>query len=184
MSRSRFAISFGAHLELDLVVGDETTAEAVVVPQDVNLILDETRVIEDTRETPQDVLAGAHQQRSLRPGSVVATAREALPLLLQAVVYDFARTPPTSPEFVFDALLNAFEEARRRGVAQLSVKPLGTAHAGLEPSAFLNVLASVCYSAAELGTTLRRVHLLLPSRAELARYELLLQEVTGRRERP
>ena len=53
----------------------------------------------------------------------------------------------------------------------MAVQPLGTAHAGLEAARFLRLLTQICYSSAELGTTVRRVHLLLPSPDELARYE-------------
>ena len=48
---------------------------------------------------------------------------------------------------------------------------------------FLGLLAQVCYSSAEMGTTLRRVHLLLPSPEELLRYEVLLQTLVERRGR-
>ncbi len=63
------------------------------------------------------------------------------------------------------------------------MQPLGTAHAGLDPALFLGLLAQVCYSSAEMGTTLRRVHLLLPSPEELVRYEVLLQTLVERRGR-
>ena len=46
-----------------------------------------------------------------------------------------------------------------------------------------SLLAQVCYSSAEMGTTLRRVHLLLPSPEELVRYEVLLQTLVERRGR-
>ena len=50
MSRSRLALSFGEKLDLDLVVGDAPppATGAVVVPQDVHLILGEVGPLEDT----------------------------------------------------------------------------------------------------------------------------------------
>ena len=102
---------------------------------------------------------------------------------MQAIVYDFDHTPPAREVHVFEALLAAFEEARTRGLRSLAVQPLGTAHAGLDPARFLGLLAQVCYSSAEMGTTLRRVHLLLPSPEELVRYEVLLQTLVERRGR-
>jgi len=186
MTRSRLALSFGEKLDLDLVVGDAPppATGAVVVPQDVHLILGEVGPLEDTRETPEQVLAASAQDRPKRPGSiVVAPAREGSPLLVQAIVYDFDHTPPAREVHVFEALLAAFEEARTRGLRSVAVQPLGTAHAGLDPSRFLGLLAQVCYTSAEMGTTLRRVHLLLPSPEELVRYEVLLQTLVERRGR-
>lgn len=178
MARSRVALSFGKALELDLVMGEDPppATGAVVVPQDVHLILGDAAATIEERETPEQVLASASQERPRRPGSiVVAPAREGAPLLVQAIVYDFDRQPPAREVHVFEALLAAFEEARTRGLKTLAVQPLGTAHAGLTPDRFLSLLVQVCYSSAEMGTTLRRVHLLLPSPDELARYESLLQ---------
>ena len=59
MTRSRMALSFGERLDLDLLVGEDPPplTGAMVVPQDVHLILGETGPIEDTRETPEQVLA-------------------------------------------------------------------------------------------------------------------------------
>jgi hypothetical protein len=177
VGRSRLALSFGKALELDLVMGEEPppSTGAFVVPQDVHLILGDVGPIED-RETPEQVLASAAQERPRRPGSiVVAASREGAPLVLQAIVYDFDRSPPAREVHVFEALLAAFEEARTRGLRSMAVQPLGTAHAGLAPERFLGLLVQVCYSSAEMGTTVRRVHLLLASPDELSRYEALLQ---------
>jgi hypothetical protein len=186
MTRSRMALSFGERLDLDLMVGEEPPplTGAMVVAQDVHLILGESGPIEDTRETPEQVLAAAAPQRPRRPGSVVIGApRDGAPLLLQAIVYDFDRSPPAREIHVFEALIAAFEEARARGLRSLAVQPLGTAHDGLTPERFLKLLAQVCYSSAELETTVRRVHLLLPSPLELGRYEALLQALAEKRGR-
>lgn len=186
MIRSRMALSFGERLDLDLMVGDEPPplTGAVVVPQDVHLILGEVGPLEDTRETPEQVLAASAQDRPRRPGSVVVgSPREGTPLLLQAIVYDFGRSPPAREIHVFEALCSAFEETRTRGIRSVAVQPLGTSHSGLDPERFLQLLAQVCYSAAELETTVRRVHLLLPSPADLARYEKLLQALVEKRGR-
>ena len=186
MTRSRMALSFGERLDLDLMVGEDPPplTGAMVVAQDVHLILGENGPIEDTRETPEQVLAAPGPQRPRRPGSVVVGAsREGSPLLLQAIVYDFDRSPPAREIHVFEALIAAFEEARTRGIRSVAVQPLGTSHAGLDPERFLKLLAQVCYSSAELTTTVRRVHLLLPSPAELNRYEALLQALADKRGR-
>ena len=182
--RARFAVSFGDSLDLDLVSGEDAPAatEAVVVPQDVHLILGDVATIEDTRETPEQVLAASAQDRPRRPGSiVVAPPKKGTPLTLQAIVYDFESSPPAREAHVFEALLTAFEEAKARCMSCVAVQPLGTAHAGLPPARFLALLAQVCYSSAELGTSLRRVHLMLPSPEELARYEALLSQVVAER---
>jgi O-acetyl-ADP-ribose deacetylase (regulator of RNase III) len=187
VTRSRLALSFGERLDLDLLVGEEPPplTGALVVPQDIHLILGDVGPLEDTRETPEQVLAAAGPQRPRRPGSVVvaAAAREGAPLVMQAIVYDFERSPPAREIHVFEALLTAFEEARSRGIRTVAVQPLGTAHAGLDPDRFLGLLAQVCYSSAELETTVRRVHLLLASPTELARYEVLLQGLVDKRGR-
>ena len=184
MGRSKLAVSFGAKLDLDLVVGEDAppATEALVVPQDVNLIMGEVDAIVDTTETTEEVLAGCSDTRPRRPGSlVVAPARDGQPLLLQAVVYDFDRSPPTTVGHVFEALVLAFEEAKSRGLACLAIRPVGTAYSGLEPAVFLRLLTQVCYSSAELGTSVRRVHLLLPSPDEMALYEGLLQGMMRKR---
>ena len=187
MIRARFAVSFGDSLDLDLVSGEQAPAatEAVVVPQDVHLILGDVATIEDTRETPEQVLAASAPERPRRPGSiVVAPPKHGAPLTLQAIVYDFESSPPACEAHVFEALLSAFEEAKARCMSCLAVQPLGTAHAGLPPARFLTLLAQVCYSSAELGTSLRRVHLLLSSPEELSRYEALLSQVVDKKPRP
>jgi hypothetical protein len=51
----------------------------------------------------------------------------------------------------------------------------------VSPARFLDLLIQVCYSASELGTSLRHVHLLLESPQELAHYEQLLQAHARRR---
>lgn len=181
------ALSFGERLDLDLMVGEDPPplTGAMVVAQDVHLILGEAGTIEDTRETPEQVLAASSAQRPRRPGSVVVgAARLGSPLLLQAIVYDFDRSPPAREIHVFEALIAAFEEARARGIRSVAVQPLGTAHAGLDPERFLKLLAQVCYSSAELETSVRRVHLLLSSPVELGRYEALLQALAETRGRP
>jgi hypothetical protein len=184
----RVSLSFGNRLELDLRVGDRPPRSAglLVVPQDVHLILGDVATVEDTRETPEQVLAACGDDRPPRvPGSILvaAPARRGAPLLVQAIVYDFARSPPAREEDVFEALLATFEEARARGTVGLALQPLGTAHSGLEPGRFLRVLAQVCYTAAELGTSVRQVHLLLPSPQEMQKYEGLLQGLLARRRR-
>lgn len=187
MGRSRMAVSFGAKLDLDLVVGEEAppATEALIVAQDVNLIMGEVDAVVDAAETTEEVLAGLADTRPRRPGSlVVAPSREGAPLLLQAVVYDFDRSPPTREEHIFEALMASFEEAKSRGLGRLAVRPLGTAYAGIEPASFLELLAQVCYSSAELGTTVRRVHLLLSSPQEMARYEACLQALMRKRSSP
>ena len=141
MTRSRLALSFGEKLDLDLVVGDAPppATGAVVVPQDVHLILGEVGPLEDTRG---DARAGAGRiRRRTGPRSPAPSwwrpPREGSPLLVQAIVYDFDHTPPAREVHVFEALLAAFEEARTRGLRSLAVQPLGTAHAGLDPARFL-----------------------------------------------
>lgn len=187
--RSRMALTFG-ELELDLVAGDAPPLTAArVVAQDVHLVLGDAPAgreeAEEEAASPQEVAAAAardHHPR--RPGSiVVAAAREGAPLVVQAVVYDFDRRPAVREVDVFEALMGAFEEARARGMRSIAVEPLGTEHAGLEPAAFARLLAQVCYTAAELDTTLRHVHLLVRSSTELARYEALLREMVEGRSR-
>jgi hypothetical protein len=180
--RSRLTVSFGERLDLDMLVAASTPrgAQALVVPQDVNLIMGEVRAIEDTRETAEQVIAAARTQRPRTRGSIlVAPERTGEPLLVQAIVYDFEEDPPARQDHVFEALLGAFEEANRRGLMRLALRPLGTAHAGLTAEEFFRLLAQVCYSAVEVGTTIGRVQLLLEGRRDLERYEELLREQMG-----
>jgi len=178
---SGFALAFGEAMELDLVSGGGTPPQtgALVVPQDVYLILGEVTTIGDDAppvRSADQVLSEALRQRPRRRGSVLASPQQpGQPLVLQAIVYDFEDTPPTRESFVFEALMAAFEEASARRLLALAVRPLGTAHAGIEPERFLALLTQVCYTSVELGTSLRRVHLLLESPAELALYERLLR---------
>ena len=121
----------------------------------------------------------ARDSNPLDPGTIVVQQEEAGPLVIQAIVYDFERSPPVRREDVFAALLAAFEETHRRTLTRLAVRPLGTAHSGIDAEAFLESLTQVCYSSAELGTSIRHVDLLLPSTVQLARYEVLLQGLAG-----
>jgi len=180
VGHSTFALSFGEALELDLVSGDLAPPQtgALVVAQDVYLILGEgpAAVVDVPERTPDQVLSEALRQRPRRRGSVLASPQQpGQPLLLQAIVYDFEEAPPTRESFVFEALMAAFEEAGSRHLAAMAVRPLGTAHAGISPERFLALLSQVCFTAVELGTSLRRVHLLLESPGELALYERLLR---------
>ncbi len=165
MTRSRMALSFGERLDLDLMVGEEPAAAhggdggAPGHPSD-------PRRDGPHRGHARDAGAGARRAglAAPAPAGVGGGGRAAggSPLLLQAIVYDFDRSPPAREIHVFEALIAAFEEARTRGIRSVAVQPLGTSHAGLDPERFLKLLAQVCYSSAELSTTVRRVHLLLP----------------------
>jgi hypothetical protein len=181
---SHFTLSFGQSLDLDLMIGEEAppATGALVVPQDVYLILGEVTAIAEQApvRTPTQALSEAARQRPCRRGTVLAGPQQpGRPLLLQAIVYDFEDSPPTREAYVFEALMSAFEEASGRRVTSLALQPLGTAHAGIEPLRFVTLLMQVCYSAVELGTRLRHVHLMLSSPAELEMYERLLRELAG-----
>lgn len=179
MAKTRTFVSFGEKLALDLLVAEDAPplSQALVVPQDVNLILGDVEpVLEET--ALEEAEKGAAAFRPRRLGSVVVLKpEENKPLLLQAIVYDFDRTPPASEEAVYESLVACFEEARGRGLGRIAFHPLGTAHNGLEPAVFLRLLTQACYTAAELGTSLRRVFLLIPSPDELARYQSLLRAI-------
>jgi O-acetyl-ADP-ribose deacetylase (regulator of RNase III) len=177
MMRGRVVLAFASGLELDLVMAGSPppATAAVVVPQDVHRILGEVTTVEDPRERVEDAARAAEgAERPARPGSIVVVSEGDGPLVVEAIVYDFEQVPPAHELHVFEALLATFEEARGRGLRTLAVPPLGTAHGGLAPERFLRLLVQVCYSAAEMGTSLKRVHLLVPSPDELARYEALL----------
>ena len=172
--RSRLGLSFGDVLDLDLLLDDEPPAatDVVVIPQDVHLLLGEVTALEEPPETKAELLAAALRQRPRRRGTlVVQPPRRGEPLVLQAIVYDFEDTPPARELHVFEVLLAAFEEAKARGLGSLALHPLGTRYAGIAAARFLDLLIQVCFSAAELGTSVRRVHLLLRSQEELAEYQ-------------
>lgn len=180
---SRFSVCFAESLDLDLVLGDEPppATDVVVIPQDVYLLLGDVTSLEDPPETPAELLAASLRQRPRRRGTlVVPPPRKGEPLVLQAVVYDFEDASPTREVHVFEVLLAAFEEAKTRGMRSLALYPLGTGYGGVPASRFLDLLTQVCYSAVELGTTLRHVHLLLPSPEELAHYQELLRSLAER----
>ena len=135
---SRVALSFGESLDLDLVIGEEAppATQAIVVPQDVYLILGEVTAIgeEAAVRTPAQALSEAARQRPCRRGTVLAAPQQpGQPLLLQAIVYDFEDSPPTGEAYVFEALMSAFEEAGSRRLTAMAVRPLGTAHSGISP---------------------------------------------------
>jgi len=183
VTRSRYTLSFRGRLDLDLVVGDTppSDSQAVVVPQDVYLILGEVSTIEEAREPMAGVWAALGRLKPKPRGSVlVSPGTGGAPLLLQAIVYDFEDAPHVRSVHVFEALLTAFEEARRLKLGSLALHPLGTAHQGVAAEEFARLLSQVCFSAVELGTSLRRVHLLLPSPQDLLRYEALLADLAGR----
>lgn len=186
MLRSRFTLAFGSTLELSLAMGEGAPPEsqALVVPQDVHLILGDVGVLEDPGGDPHELARKASTAPARRPGSIVVSARDGGALLMQAVVYDFSRTPHARGEDVLEALLASFEEARARRLEQLALQPLGTAHLGVEPADFLRLLLQICYGTAELGSTLRHVALVLASRQELERYEALLKDLAGERGTP
>jgi hypothetical protein len=185
MARSRLHVAFGHGLELGLLAADDAPAEAqaVVVPQDVHLIMgDLDGVLEAEASSVDEVVGSLGQVRRRRLGSlVVSRRREGARFLLQAVVYDFDRQPPSNQGAVFEALLAAFEEAKLRGVTRMAVRPLGTAYGALAPAAFLRLLAQVCFSSAELGTSLTTVDLVVVSPEEMARYEGLFEGLVARR---
>lgn len=179
MLHSRLRLSFGASLELGLCMGEGAPPEtqALVVPQDVHLLLGEAGPLEEGGPGPERAAAQAAEAEPRAPGSLVVVA--GTPLLLQAVVYDFAHTPHARAADVFAALAASLEEGRKRGLARLAVQPVGTAHAGVEPRTFLRLLLLACSTAAELGTSVERVRVVLPSPADLARYELLLRTLVS-----
>jgi hypothetical protein len=183
MARSRLRVAFGRGLELGLLAADDAPAEAqaVVVPQDVHLIMGDLDGVIEPESTSVDEVLGSLNQVKRRLGSlVVSRRRRGTKLLFQAVVYDFERQPPSNEAVVFEALLAAFEEAKARGVTRFAVRPLGTAYGALTPAAFLRLLAQVCFSSAELGTSLTTVDLVVVSPDEMARYEDLFEDLIAR----
>jgi O-acetyl-ADP-ribose deacetylase (regulator of RNase III) len=183
MTRVRSTVSFGEKLALELLVAEDAPplSQALVVPQDVNLILGDVEpVLEEA--VVEEVQHSALRFRPRRLGSVLVTRpqQEGQPLLLQAIVYDFDRVPPATAEAVFESLVGCFEEARQRGLGRIAFRPLGTSHGGLPAEAFLRLLTQACYSAAEMGTSLKRVSLLIPSPRELERYHALLRAIVER----
>ena len=101
-------------------------AEVLVVPQDVHLIMGDVVAVEDTGATLQEVAEGAATDSSpLESGTIVVQKGQAGPLVIQAIVYDFERSPPVRREDVFAALLAAFEETHRRTLTRLAVRPPG-----------------------------------------------------------
>jgi O-acetyl-ADP-ribose deacetylase (regulator of RNase III) len=182
VGRTRTFVSFGEQLALDLLVAEDAPplSQALVVAQDVNLILGDVEpVLEEAPGDDAERAAVAFRPRRL--GSVVvAKPAEGKPLLLQAIVYDFDRVPPACEQAVYESLVGCFEEARSRGLGRIAFRPLGTAHGGLPPAAFLRLLTQACYTAAELGTSLRRVFLLIPSPDEMQRYQALLREIVAK----
>ncbi len=179
MLHSRLRLTFGASLELGLCMGEGAPPEtqALVVPQDVHLLLGEAGPLEADGPSPERAAHRAAEAEPRAPGSLVVVA--GTPLLMQAVVYDFARTPHARAADVFASLAASLEEGRQRHLARLAVQPVGTAHAGVEPRTFLRLLLLACSTAAELGTSVERVRVVLPSPAELARYEVLLRALVN-----
>ncbi len=175
MLHSRLRLTFGASLELGLCMGEGAPPEsqALVVPQDVHLLLGEAAPLEDHGDSPERAERKAAAAEPRVPGTLVV--RAGTPLLLQAVVYDFARTPHARAADVYEALTSSLEEARQRGLTRLALQPVGTAHMGIDPRTFMRLLLLACSSAAELGTSLERVRVVLPAPAELARYEVMLR---------
>lgn len=183
MPRTRTFVSFGEKLALDLLVAEDapSLAQALIVPQDVNLILGDVEPVLEETTGAEEATDAAASFKPRRLGSVVVLKPSARkPLLLQAIVYDFDRVPPASEERVYEALVTCFEEARTRGLARIALRPLGTAHGGLAPAKFLRLLTQSCYTAAEMGTTLRRVFLLIASPDEMERYQALLKAIVER----
>lgn len=175
---TRRSLRFGGRLELSLVLGEAPpgAAQALVVPQDVHLVMGELGVLEEVAEAPREALAAAAAAAPRALGSLVVGPRRR-PLLLQAVVYDFERSPPVREEHVFEALVAAFEKAGALGMRTLALRPVGTAHGGLDPGRFMSLLAQVCYSASQMGTTLERVLLLLPTEQERGAYQALAEGI-------
>lgn len=151
MLHSRLRLTFGGSLELGLCMGEGAPPEsqALVVPQDVHLLLDEAVAAEDPGESPEGAAGGAAAAEPRLPGTLVVRAGS--PLLLQAVVYDFARTPHARAGDVYEALTGSLEEARQRGLTRLAVQPVGTAHMGIDPRTFLRLLLLACSTAASSG---------------------------------
>lgn len=183
MARTRTFVSFGEKLALDLLVAEDapSVAQGLVVPQDVNLILGDVEPVLEETTGAEDASESAASFRPRRLGSVVVLKPQSgKPLLFQAIVYDFDRVPPATEEPVYEALVTCFEEARTRGLARIALRPVGTAHGGLSPATFLRLLTQACYTTAELGTTLRRVFLLIASPDEMERYQALLKAIVER----
>jgi len=178
MLRSALTLGFQSGLEFALCAGSGVPegSQALVVPQDVELLLGECALVSEQRD-PLDLadLLKVVGRGSRRLGSVLMSAARDRPLLFEAVVYDFARTPHAHEEHVFEALVTVLEETRLRSLRRLALQPLGTAHTGIAPALFLRLLLLACQGAAELGTSLTHVTLLLPSQPELLRYETLLR---------
>ena len=140
--------------------------------------------LEDTRETPEQVLAAAAQDRPTEPGldRGGAPPREGAPLLVQAIVYDFDHTPPAREVHVFEALLAAFEEARARGLRSRGRAAAGHRPRRARPRALPGAPGpGLLLVGGDGHARCAACTCSSPRREELVRYEGLLQTLVERR---
>jgi hypothetical protein len=140
--------------------------EIVVVPEDVNLVMEDVAVIEADDTTLEETLGDIRRFVPRPLGSVVERKRGAGPPILAAVVYDFSRKPAASTKDVFVALLSVFEIAHRMKKRSIAIEPLGTRPAAITPSDFWEALLVICRTTAKMGAGVERVDLLCETDAE------------------
>jgi hypothetical protein len=169
--RSPFDLVYGNRLTLGLARRMMPEIEILVVPEDVNLIMETIEEITIDGLTLVDALRACEQCHSRPLGSIVPRRKETGPLILAAIVYDFSHDPIAEISDVFIALVNAFEEANRQRAQAIAVKPLGTRPTAVASSEFWSVLTQVCRTTAELGTSVRRVDLLPDTEADFCAYD-------------
>ena len=113
--------------------------DAQTFEEDTNLILSTEQIIQEPKESVDELVREMVHARRPRPGDVVVKGGR--PLRLLAVVHDIERKPTWREEWVAKALGGVFREAERRRVHSVAIPILGAIHGSLETGRFVELLA-------------------------------------------
>ena len=143
----------GVRVELYEGKPEDHTGEALLVPEDCNLVMGPVEPL-DLGLTDQGdyvlhrMAVEAAQAAPQALGNIVKqSCRDGrFPLVLKLVVYDFDRRPFVEPLWVRLTLSAALRELNRQGVRSLCMGALGCSHGGLSPYIFGTLLVDTLLS--------------------------------------
>jgi len=120
------------------------SVDAVVEEQDTSLLLGDTHVIRDTRESFTALVKEMKIQAPLVPGSVLV--RHTTPGRLIAVIYDIGTRPVYREEWIATALAGLFAEMETHRIRNIAMPLLGVTHGHYLNTDFLELLYPVVTS--------------------------------------
>jgi len=166
-------------LQIQLEEEFSTSVDAVIVSDDVNLIMRQGEIALKPKKIEAEdfkkILAQARKKLPKALGSVIlAQGKEAIAYgkrfpathLLIAIVYNFEKSPPCQKKFIEKALKACLKKAESLKVRTLALSPIGCEHKGISLEVFAKILSRLCLKSIKSSSSIKKIFLISSSPEE------------------